>query len=55
MLNNVQFEAIKYNVINSFVGSKSANSTELEMEKALHETIVEVVIAVLKQYDKLKN
>lgn len=55
MLSDTQLETIKCNVINSFVSSKSANSTELEIEKALHETIVEVVIAVLKEYDKIKN
>ncbi len=55
MLNNVQFETIKFNVKNAFIPNNNHSAEENELNQALYNDIVDVAIKVLKEYDKLQH
>lgn len=55
MLSDTQLETIKYNVKSAFVLNNKHSVEEIEAEQALYNDIVDVVIKVLKEYDKLQH
>lgn len=55
MLSDTQLETIKYNVKSAFVPNNNHSVEEIEAEQALYNDIVDVVIKVLKEYDKLQH